>query len=288
MARAAESPGSPERSSSWERPTWAPPGVNLDRPSVARVYDYFLGGFHNFAADREVGEQTRRLLPEVSTIVLANRAFLTRAVRYCVAAGVTQFLDIGSGIPTVGNVHETAQEADPQARVVYVDVDPVAVVHSRAILADNKQATAIQADLREPESILRHPELQELLDLSQPVAVLMVAVLHFVANAEDPAGIIDQYWKDMAPDSHLVISHAAEPQVPTSRTAEAQELYSRAVAQYVYRTQDEVRKLFDRFELVDPGVVPMDEWRPDPTEWQPDVTIRTAAAWANVAVGRKP
>ena len=165
-----------------ERPSWAPEDIDLERPSVARVYDFYLGGSHNFAVDRELGRRVIETFPLLPKTLQENRAFLRRAVRFCVEAGIRQFLDIGSGIPTVGNVHEVAQQVDPTIKVVYVDIDPVAVAHSRAILKGNEYATAIRADFRQPEVILSHPELQRLIDLRQPVALLLVALLRTSAE----------------------------------------------------------------------------------------------------------
>jgi SAM-dependent methyltransferase len=266
-----------------ERPSWAPPDVDLDRPSIARVYDSYLGGFHNFEVDRALAEHHRKVLPQTPVIVRANRAFLTRAVRFCLAAGVRQFLDIGSGIPTAGNVHEVAQQTDPQARVVYVDIDPIAVSHSRAILAGNERTATLQADLRAPEKIMQDPELRALLDLSQPVALLMVAVLHFVPDAEGPADIIDRFQAALAPGSFLVISHACDEGLDKPLMDDFREEYSRAVARIVFRTQPEVVALFRGFTLVEPGVVSMAGWRPDPPE-QPGAALPFGYA----GVGRKP
>jgi hypothetical protein len=256
-----------------ERPSWAPQDIDLNQPSIARVYDYYLGGFHNFAADRAVVEKALQILPESPLIAQANRAFLARAVRYCLGAGVTQFLDIGSGIPTVGNVHEVAQRADPGARVVYVDIDPVAVSHSRAILAGVPGATVVQADLHEPEQILKDPALLRLLDLDKPVALLMVAVLHFVPDVADPAGIVDRYRRALPAGSFLVVSHASEEGLAKDRLDAFRALYDRAVAPLTFRSQKEVEALFGGFELLAPGVVSMGQWRPDPPspidDWPP-------------------
>src|SRR5437764_15259666 len=171
-----------------ERPSWAPEGIDLNRPNAARMYDYALGGSHNFAVDREMVERVEAMMPGSSLIAHANRAFLRRAVGYCLDSGIRQFLDIGSGIPTVGSVHEVARPVTPEARVVYVDVDAVAVAHSQAILRDYPNATAIRGDVRAPADILDHPELAKMIDFSAPVAVLLMAILHFVPDEDDPAG----------------------------------------------------------------------------------------------------
>ena len=160
--------------------------LDIERPSAARMYDYYLGGSHNFAVDRAAADAVLAVIPDVPVGAQANRAFLRRAVRYLVEAGVTQFIDIGSGIPTLGNVHEIAQQADPRTRVVYVDTDPVAVAHSRLILGGNERATVIHEDLRRPGEILEHPDVRQLIDFDQPVALMLVAVLHFVSDAAEP------------------------------------------------------------------------------------------------------
>ena len=261
-----------------DRPPWAPPEVDINRPSVSRVYDYFLGGSHNFAADRELARQILQLEPATTRVANANRAFLGRAVRELVALGVDQFLDIGSGIPTIGNVHEIAQGQKPGVRVVYVDIDPVAVAHSQLILRDNPDAGVVQADLRDPASILDDPVVKRLLDFDRPVAVLLVSVLHFVSDDDNPAGSIAHLRDRLAPGSYLVISHLAElrdnPADPQLRS-EAQEHYSRSVAAITLRRKEEVAALFAGFTLVEPGLVTTAQWRPD---GEPDYV----AAWAGV------
>src|SRR5947208_805756 len=176
-----------------------PDDIDVTRPSAARVYDYFLGGAHNFEVDRQLAAQIASLTPNLAQTMRANRSFLRRAVRYLVAQGIEQFLDLGSGIPTTGNVHEVAQAANLRARVVYVDNEPVAVAHSRHLLATNPYATIVDADLRRPSVVMRHHETRRLLDFSRPVAVLMVSVLHFVTDEEDPAGIVAAYRDALAP-----------------------------------------------------------------------------------------
>jgi hypothetical protein len=237
----------------------------MDRPSVARVYDYYLGGFHNFAADREMGRQAVEIWPDLPMIMQANRAFLRRSVRYLVGAGVTQFLDLGSGIPTAGNVHEVAQQVAPQARVVYVDNDPVAVAHSRSILGVDPRTAVAQADMRDPAAVLSNPALAETLDLGRPIAVLMVALLHFVSDDDDPAGLIARFAAATAPGSYLVLSHASAERDP-ARAAKILELYQRTPTPMTMRSAAEVTELMRGFDLVEPGVVYLPQWRPDPDE----------------------
>jgi SAM-dependent methyltransferase len=246
------------------RPSWAPPEIDLNRPSAARVYDYYLGGFHNFPADRAMAQEAIRMWPELPVMMQANRAFLRRAIRYAVGRGITQFLDIGSGIPTVGNTHEVARQTDPDCRVVYVDIDPIAVAHSRAILGDDPATLVVQADLREPETILADDRVRELLDLDRPVAVLLVALLHFVPDADDPAGVIGRLGAGLAPGSLLIVSHASSDGQP-ELAARHQQLYARTPTPMTMRSGDEIAALFNGFELEEPGVVPIQQWLPEPT-----------------------
>ncbi|OLB75879.1 MAG: hypothetical protein AUI14_20190, partial [Actinobacteria bacterium 13_2_20CM_2_71_6] len=192
------------------RPDWAPQEIDINVPSAARMYDYYLGGAHNFAADRELAEQALRAMPDGRFLARTNRAFLRRAVRFLARAGIRQFLDIGSGIPTAGNVHEVAKQVTPDARVAYVDIDPVAVSHAQALLAADPRTGALRGDLRRPDRILADPALGAIVDLDQPVAVLLLAVCHFVPDSDDPAGIIAQLRAALAPGSHLVISHGTD------------------------------------------------------------------------------
>jgi SAM-dependent methyltransferase len=265
-------------------PDWAPEGVDLSTPSAARVYDYYLGGAHNFAVDRELARKVLELYPDGQRIAQANRAFLNRAVRYLLAQGVRQFIDIGAGIPTVGNVHETVQSEAPGSRVVYVDYDPVAVAHSELILRGNAGTRVLQADLRDPKSILESEPVGGLLDLSEPVGVLMLAVLHFISESEQPDQLLRQYLDRLAPGSYLVMSHAA-PEERTSEASQVAKLYQSTADPLTYRSRGRVQELFDGWELVEPGVVWMPEWRPD---WPDDVGPDVASIGGVAAVGRKP
>jgi hypothetical protein len=234
-----------------------------DGPNIARVYDYLLGGSHNFAADRASAEEFLGRWPDARETMRVNRAFLGRAVRYLAGSvGLCQFLDIGSGIPTMGNVHEIAQQAYPAARIVYADIDPVAVLHSQAILARNPGAIAIQADLRQPRGILDQPELRRTLDLSQPVGLLLVAVLHFFPDAGEPAALVAGLRDALAPGSYVVISHATTDGQP-AHVAEAMDLYARTTAPFEPRSHAGILRFFDGFDLVEPGLVRAPLWRPD-------------------------
>lgn len=266
-----------------ERPGWVTSELDVDRPNAARIYDYFLGGSHNLAADRDAARRIIEAIPEVPLIAQANRAFLRRAVLHCVQGGIRQFLDLGSGIPTVGNVHEIAQRADPECRVVYVDVEPVAVAHSRVILAGNDRVAVLQEDLRQPERILTDPALLDLLDLGQPVAVLMVAVLPFVPDADEPAKIVAQYRDAVPPGSYLVISHGSAEARPDD-VEKVHRHYRRTSTPAVVRTRAELLALFDGFDLVDPGLVYVQQWRPD---WPSEVEDHPERTGLYVGAGRK-
>ncbi len=244
------------------RPSWVPAEVDLSRPSAARVYDFYLGGSHNLEVDRRMAREAISLWPDLPEIMQANRAFLRRAVSFLAGQGITQFLDIGSGIPTVGNVHQAAQQADPRARVAYVDSDPVAVAHSRAILAGDAHTAVVHGDLREPEILLEDPTIQATLDLDQPIAVLMVAVLHFVSEEDDPFGAVARIRDRLAAGSYLVVSHASAEGRPEA-AASHRELYSRTPTPMTMRRRDAIARFFDGFDLVDPGLVWLPLWRPD-------------------------
>jgi O-methyltransferase involved in polyketide biosynthesis len=251
---------------------------------VARVYDFFLGGSHNFAVDREFGQRVMETAPLTPGIMRANRAFLRRAVQFCVAAGVRQFIDIGSGIPTVGNVHEIAQRADPGARVVYVDIDSVAVAHSQVILEGNPFATVVQGDARQPEQVLAHPETRRLIDPEQPVAVLLVALLHFLSDDAEVDAILRTVKEMLVPGSYLVISHGSlDGQPPEAR--EVVQMYSRSAVPLVHRTRAQIEAFFDGLELVEPGVVHVPVWRPDTRD---ETTEHPERYISYGGVGRKP
>jgi len=269
-----------------ERPAWAPGDIDLSRPSIARVYDYWLGGAHNFAVDRAVGDRVLADVPVLREVILNHRAFLRRAVRHLLARGVRQFLDLGSGIPTVGNVHEIAQAVDPTARVVYVDVDPVAVAHSRAILTGNELVGVLRTDVRDAPAVLGSPEVRGLLDLDRPVGVLMVALLHFVPDEEDPPGLVAAYRDAVPPGSYLALSHAGyEDGEWDPAWDEAKRAYDRGVSRMTYRRKQDVEALLKGFDLVAPGVERLPLWRPE----SPDDVAGGAEHFLGFgAVGRKP
>ena len=267
-----------------ERPTWAPGEVDLDRPSAARVYDYYLGGYHNLAVDREFAEQAMRAMPELPLIMRTNRAFLRRSVRYLVSQGIRQFLDLGSGIPTVGNVHEIAQGAAPESRVVYVDKDPVAVAHSQVMLDGNDNASVLLADMRDVDSVLSSAAVNDLLNLSEPVGVLMFAVLHFVDDDEWAQQTVRGYMDAVPSGSYLVVSHGTHETVG-ERGKEVERLYTKTDNPFTPRNRDQVSRLAEGLELVEPGVVYLPSWHPDSPEEVEDHPER-ASTYAMVA--RKP
>ncbi|MER5451509.1 SAM-dependent methyltransferase [Streptomyces sp. NPDC002766] len=258
--------------------------TDSDRASVARMYDAMLGGEHNFAIDREAVAAVTAIDPQVRMLARANRAFLGRAVRHLVGEGVRQFIDLGSGIPTQGNVHEVAQAASPGARVVYVDKDPVAVAHSTSLLADNPDADIVDADIRRPADVLAAPQLRKLIDFEQPVAVLMVAILHFVTPEEDPAGIVAAYRDALPEGGWLALSHATNEDRPRTAAAVTQLYNSRATSQVATRSHDEILGFFDGFDLTEPGLVHVPMWRPDPQDQVPD---NPSEYWVYAGVGRR-
>lgn len=269
-----------------ERPAWAPPGIDLSVPSVSRMYDYYLGGSHNFEVDRQAARKAMAAFPGLPKIMQANRAFMRRAVRFAVSEGVTQFLDIGSGIPTFGNVHQVAQDASEAARVVYVDNDPVAVAHSRAVLADNDRADIVAADFREPQAILTSEPVRRLLDLDRPVALLLVALLHFLEDSDEPHAALAELGDALAPGSLLVITHASTdsgPRDTSERGEKVSQIYRDSGSKLVMRSSREVARFFDGFPLVEPGLVPMPTWRPDGPVDEEDPIVFNGYA----GVGRK-
>jgi SAM-dependent methyltransferase len=249
---------------------WVPEGVDITVPNASRVYDYALGGVHNFTVDREFWHQAERVFPEAHLVARANRAFLGRAVRWLVEEqGITQFLDIGSGIPTLGNVHEAAQEVDPRTRVMYVDIDPVAVEQSRSLLRGNPYARAVRGDLRDPEAIVSHEQVAQFFDFSRPIAVLMVAVLHFIPDEADPRSIVSRIGAALMPGSFLVLSHVGPETSADGRERQeiVRKLYERTPTPLVIRDPAQLLALVgDGFDVLDPGVVSADRWRPDPEE----------------------
>jgi hypothetical protein len=241
------------------------PGIGNDpgRPNVARIYDSWLGGKDNFAADRLVAARVAEAQPLVVAGVRANRAFLRRAIRFLAAEGIGQFLDVGSGLPTGDNVHEVAGRVNPEVRTVYVDCDPVVLVHARALLADSPRTIVVEGDVREPKAILAQAEVRAHLDFAQPLAVVVCAILHFVTPEEDPAGIVRAFADVMVPGSALVVSHVVDDgdDAVSAATRQGAAIYTQTTASFVPRSREQVAAWFDGFALVPPGLVDADAWR---------------------------
>lgn len=263
------------------RPDWASPEIDVTRPSPARMYDYNLGGSHNFAVDRIYAEQMNEAIPDLPIIHRANRSFLRRVVRFLMNEGIRQFLDLGSGIPTVGNVHEIAQGIAPESRVVYVDIDSVAVIHSNAILAGNDRAAAVRADVRDAAGILADPTVRSLIDFTQPVGVLMLTVLHFVPDQDNPLDVVRTYRDATSPGSHLAISYATTEGSTGNQLEEGLRVSSRNRSVASMRGRADLPPMFEGFDILEPGVVFTPAWRPDSADDyfsdQPDRAATLAA-----------
>ncbi|WP_261575702.1 SAM-dependent methyltransferase [Frankia gtarii] len=264
------------------------PSIDLrtDRPHTARIYDYFLGGKDNFPADRVAAEQASAAFPNASLAARQNRAFMVRAIRHLAReAGIRQFLDIGTGIPTSPNVHEIAQAVTPQARVVYTDNDPIVLAHARALLASTPQGRTayLDADLRDPQTILDAPELRETLDLSLPVALSMIAVFHFVADSDDPHGIIRHLVDALPSGSYLILTNGTTDYDPA--TQDLAVAYEKQGITVRLRNRTEVENLFGGLELIDPGVELVHRWRPAASDL-PGLTDAQVSVYGGIA--RKP
>jgi O-methyltransferase involved in polyketide biosynthesis len=254
-------------------------GFDVSTPNVARVYDALLGGKDNYEVDRRAVDRMRQLLPHAEAYALQNRYFLYRAIKFLAEAGVRQFLDIGAGLPTQGNVHEIAQWIAPDSRVVYVDNDPVMLCHGRALLAQNERTTVVQGDLRDVGGILGDAGTLELIHFDQPVAVLLVSVLHFLADEEDPDAIVARLREVMAPGSYLVISHGEKH----PGMAAASNAYRRDLKLGTPRSFEEIAAFFEGLELVEPGLVYLPEWRPEA-----EPVVPADEVWFYGGVARKP
>ena len=265
---------------------WVPEEVPLDRPNVARMYDYFLGGAHNLAVDREAAEQLYKLFPDLPLIAQANRAAMRRAVLALVDSGVDQFLDVGSGIPTAGPVHDIAQRVNPKTRVLYVDVEPVAVAHSQAILQSVPNTLAIRADARHADELMQRPDVRQFFDFARPIGVLLVALLHFVPDSDDARQIVRSLRDAIPSGSYIVITHAATEQNEQGRLNAVENVYGRSTSPFHFRSREEIASLFDGLDLIDPGLVYLPLWRPE----SEDDPLMDDPARVNgyIGVGRKP
>ncbi|OAA18940.1 S-adenosyl methyltransferase [Frankia sp. EI5c] len=261
---------------------WSPQGIDTTVPSIARVYDAILGGKDNFPVDRAVAEELMRLAPRGRQSALYNRALLGRGVRLMAQQGIRQFIDLGSGLPTASNTHQMAQSVAPDARVVYVDNDPIVLAHGRALLAENDHTTVVTADFREPEQVLDHPDLTALIDFDQPVALLLFAVVHHIEDDEDPQGILAAYRDRLASGSHLFLTHFV---THGEETAELEKVMLADLGRGRFRTLAEITTFFDGFDLLEPGVVYNPLWRPEEPVADPlTLTERLVAG----GLGRKP
>jgi hypothetical protein len=265
------------------RVDWIPDSIDLGRPSTARMYDYVLGGGHNLEADRLLVDKMLAVQPEIRRFAIMNRSFLRRAVLFMIDAGIRQFLDLGSGIPTVGNVHEIAQQADPDSRIVYVDVEPIAVAHSRMILEGNDKAVMVHADITEPDMVLFDPETQQVLDFDQPIGLLAVTVGHHISDEQNPVGVFGRYRDAVTHGSYLAITHASSD-FPNNRNEETGDLMKRSQLNISLRGRAEILELFKGFELVEPGLVSTSQWHPDRDE---EAAADPAEDGMYAGVGRK-
>jgi len=245
------------------------PAFDVTTASAARIYDYLLGGKDHFTADRQAGYRLTEALPGIVRACRDNRDFLQRAVRYLAGQGIRQFLDIGTGLPAMGSVHEAAQQAAPGARVAYVDYDPVVITHARALLAGTPGVIAVPGDLRHPEAITTDPDVRRHLDLTRPVAVLCVAVLHFITDAEQPRAITARLMDAMMPGSWLAITHATADHVTEQAAADARDVYATASAPVTPRTLTDVTSLFDGLKLAEPGVTGAADWHLEIPPYRP-------------------
>ncbi|WP_378733189.1 SAM-dependent methyltransferase [Nocardia brasiliensis] len=235
------------------------PGLNPNVPSSARIYDYLLGGKDNYDIDREVAHRMLAIAPDTRTLAWFIRQFLVKAVQLAAEAGVRQFIDLGAGIPTSPNVHEVARKIEPSARVVYIDNDPIVHAHCDALLANSPGLTALKADVRRPDDILDQLKTESIIDFNEPVAVLIVGVLHFVMDDERPADIIAKFRDAMAPGSYLALTHGSNETHPDF-IAQSQSDTDTTPSQVVYRSREQTTAFLDGFEILDPGVAPVQEW----------------------------
>lgn len=270
-------------------PGAVPAGVNPARPSPARIYDYMLGGHNNFQSDRDALAQVIAVVPELHDIAWANRGFHQRSARWIAQRGIRQFVDIGSGLPTVGNTHEVVRQIIPDARVAYVDIDPMVAAYASQLLADDGGSRIITADLREPDVVLGHPDLRALIDLSQPTGLLMTAVLHFVADASDPWALVARYAAALAPGSYLALSHATLENMPPVAVHRWAEAYRNAPEKIYLRSKAEVGRFFSGLELVVPyqgaaaEVVHMGLWGCE----DPELADSDGSRWGYAGVARR-
>lgn len=257
------------------------PEIDTNVAHPARMYDYYLGGKTHFSADRDAADKVLAVLPEGRDMAIANRAFLGRAVRFLTRQGITQFLDIGTGIPSPGNTREVLRDINSEARVVFVDNDPIVITHTRALLQDGGPVGVVRGDLCDVDSLLADPGITDVLDFDRPIGVLLVAVLHFVRDRQDPAGIVETLRQAMPSGSYFVISHGTQDFNPARATAAVQG-YEEATAPFVLRSREYVERFFDGLDRVEPGIVQLPFWRPEG-----DIEGDPSKIWLYGGVGRK-
>jgi SAM-dependent methyltransferase len=245
-----------------QQTNWVPTSVDLEKASAARMYDYVLGGNHNFAVDRSLADELLKVQPEVKRFVIQNRAFMRRAVLFLVEQGIRQFLDLGSGIPTVGNVHEIAQAVDPTARVVYVDNEHVAVAHSQLMLEDNPGAAMVHADITKPNLVLNDETTKRVLDFDQPIGLLGITIGHYVLPEHEPDAVFATYRDALAPGSYLALTHLTDD-FDDATSEEIIEKLKKSQNTVMSRNKAEIQAFFGDFELVEPGLVATSQWRPE-------------------------
>ena len=264
---------------------WVGEGTSLDRPNPARIYDYLLGGHHNFAADRAAAEKTLETFPHAAEAAVSQRAFLRRAIDIFAGEGIDQFLDIGSGLPTAGNVHDLALATIPEARVVYVDIDPVVIAHSSRMLSAVPGVTIIEGDVRRPREILEHDKVRDLIDFDRPLALTMTSLFHFVIDDELAFHSATTLIDAIAPGSYVAMSHGLREERNREEMEKAQEDFKSAASTKV-RSREEIARLFEGLELLEPGLVRAPLWRPEAPD---DLLLDNPEAYtALVGVGRKP
>ena len=245
------------------RPSWAPEDLDITKPNTARMYDFLLGGFHNFEVDRQIVRQSLKMFPEAPLHAKLSRRFLRKSVEYLANLGIDQFLDIGSGIPTVGAVHESATAIIPNARIAYVDIDPVVVAHSKAILRDVPNAVIVEGDIRHPEQILSNEQIAKTIDFSKPVGLILVLLLHFVLDDEVAYRCVNKLKSKLASGSHVVLSHSTLEGAPPEIAAFFKSVTAKTPTPHKYRTKQEIEAFFEGTDLIEPGVVHLPLWQPE-------------------------
>lgn len=262
----------------------APSGIDFTRPSIARAYDVVLNGKDNYQADREFVDEISKIVPEIYDVATYNRQILGRGVRFLAQQGIRQFIDLGSGLPTVENTHQVAQGVDPECRVVYVDNDPVVLVHGRALLAENGRTKVVTADLRDPQAVLSSPDLTALIDFTQPTAIMLVGILHHLHDDDGPQRVVEAYMDAVPSGSYLFVTHFC---ASSQDARDAEKKFLALLGTGRFRTPEEITAYFDGLELLEPGVLPLPLWRPDgPVPLEDELSTGQKLMYGGIA--RKP